>query len=83
MITIEENALSCGFGSAVLEFAEAHDIKGVAIKRMGIPDEFIEHGSRGQLLSDLSLDKDGIWGSFEGSTKIGEREILFPRIDDN
>jgi len=60
IITVEENVLSGGFGSAVLEFAEAFDIKGVVIKRMGIPDEFIEHGSRDQLLSDLGLDKDGI-----------------------
>jgi len=60
IITVEENALSGGFGSAVLEFAEAHDIKGVVIKRMGIPDEFIEHGSRDQLLRELGLDKDGI-----------------------
>jgi len=60
IISVEENVLSGGFGSAVLEFAEAHDINKVVIKRMGIPDEFIEHGSRGQLLSDLGLDKDGI-----------------------
>jgi methionyl-tRNA synthetase len=33
-------------------------------------------------VEDMSLDADGAWGNFEGSTKIGEREILFPRIDD-
>ncbi|MCK4224515.1 MAG: 1-deoxy-D-xylulose-5-phosphate synthase [candidate division Zixibacteria bacterium] len=60
LITVEENALSGGFGSAVLEFAEAHEIHDVVIKRMGIPDKFIEHGSRDQLLFDLGLDKDGI-----------------------
>jgi 1-deoxy-D-xylulose-5-phosphate synthase len=60
IISVEENALSGGFGSAVLEFAEAHDVTRVVIKRMGIPDQFIEHGSRGRLLSDLGLDKDGI-----------------------
>jgi methionyl-tRNA synthetase len=31
---------------------------------------------------DMRIDKDGTWGSFEGGTKIGEREILFPRIED-
>jgi methionyl-tRNA synthetase len=30
---------------------------------------------------DLRLEVDGIWGSFEGNTKTGEREILFPRIE--
>jgi 1-deoxy-D-xylulose-5-phosphate synthase len=60
IITVEENALSGGFGSAVLEFVETRNIEGVIIKRLGIPDRFIEHGSRGQLLSDLGLNKDGI-----------------------
>ena len=33
-------------------------------------------------VEDMGLDSDGTWGSFEGRTKIGERVILFPRIDD-
>ena len=60
IITVEENVLSGGFGSAILEFAEAHGINNVLIKRMGIPDKFIEHGPRKKLLSILGLDKDGI-----------------------
>ncbi len=60
IITIEENALLGGFGSAVLEFAEANNLNRAVIKRMGIPDKFIPHGSRNQLLSILGLDKQGI-----------------------
>jgi len=60
IITVEENALCGGFGSAVLEFAEARDIANVSVKRMGIPDKFIEHGSRDRLLADLGLDRYGI-----------------------
>ncbi len=60
ILTVEENALLGGFGSAILEFAETHSINDVAIKRMGIPDKFIEHGPRKKLLSILGLDKDGI-----------------------
>jgi len=60
IITIEENALLGGFGSAILEFAEARDINNVLIKRMGIPDKFIQHGPRNKLLNILGLDKDGI-----------------------
>jgi 1-deoxy-D-xylulose-5-phosphate synthase len=60
VLTVEENALSGGFGSAILEFAETHATKNVIIRRMGIPDRFIEHGSRKKLLSILGLDKDGI-----------------------
>ena len=33
-------------------------------------------------VNDIRIDADGIWGSFKGGTRIGEREILFPRIDD-
>jgi 1-deoxy-D-xylulose-5-phosphate synthase len=60
VITIEENSLLGGFGSAILEFAEEHNFNHALIKRMGIPDEFIQHGSRNQLLSMLGLDKNGI-----------------------
>ncbi len=60
IITVEENALTGGFGSAVLEFAEARSITNVSIKRLGIPDKFIEHGARDRLLADLGLDRDGI-----------------------
>jgi len=60
IITVEENALLGGFGSGILEFAEAHGINNVLIRRMGIPDKFIEHGARNKLLSILGLDKDGI-----------------------
>lgn len=73
IITVEENALSGGFGSAVLEFAESRNINSVSIKRMGIPDRFIEHGSRGQLLSDLGLDKEGI---LQAARKILKSEVV-------
>jgi methionyl-tRNA synthetase len=32
-------------------------------------------------IDEIIVDKDGVWGKFEGGTKIGKREILFPRID--
>ncbi len=32
-------------------------------------------------VDDMKMDIDGVWGNFEGNTKIGEREILFPRIE--
>jgi 1-deoxy-D-xylulose-5-phosphate synthase len=60
VITLEENSLQGGFGSAVLEFAQECKFNNVSIKRMGIPDRFIEHGARNTLLSELGLDKNGI-----------------------
>lgn len=60
LMTIEENALQGGFGSAVMELLEREGITGTRIRRLGIPDRFIEHGSQSQLRSDLGLDAAGI-----------------------
>ncbi len=60
LLTVEENALAGGFGSAVLELLESEGLTGIKIKRIGIPDRFIEHGSQAQLRKDLGLDADGI-----------------------
>jgi 1-deoxy-D-xylulose-5-phosphate synthase len=60
IITVEENTLVGGFGSAILEFAEANNLNTTGIRRMGIPDKFIQHGSRNHLLSLVGLNKEGI-----------------------
>lgn len=54
ILTIEEAVLQGGFGSAVLEFAADHQYK-TAIDRIGIPDQFIEHGNVDQLLAEIHL----------------------------
>jgi 1-deoxy-D-xylulose-5-phosphate synthase len=60
LVTVEENALAGGFGSAVLELLESEGITGIKVKRIGIPDHFIEHGSQAQLRKNLWLDAHGI-----------------------
>jgi len=60
VITIEENVLAGGFGNAVLEFLEQNHLRDVAVCCVGLPDQFIEHGSRDQLLKDVRLNADGI-----------------------
>ena len=59
IITIEENCLNCGFGSAVLELLNKHNIK-ANVKRIGIPDKFIEHGSTDLLKKEIGLSKENI-----------------------
>ena len=54
ILTIEEAVLQGGFGSAVLEFAADHHYQ-TAIDRIGIPDEFIEHGNVDQLLAEINV----------------------------
>ncbi|WP_042346048.1 1-deoxy-D-xylulose-5-phosphate synthase [Bacillus massiliigorillae] len=60
ILTIEEAMLEGGFGSAVLEFAHDHKYHGAVIDRMGIPDQFIEHGSVDKLLEEISLTKENV-----------------------
>lgn len=55
ILTIEESMLQGGFGSAVLEFANDHGYDTNQTERMGIPDEFIEHGSVDLLMRDIHL----------------------------
>ena len=60
VITIEENALNGGFGSAVLEAANRMGEPTDRVKVLAIPDEFVEHGDRNELLADLGLDAAGL-----------------------
>jgi 1-deoxy-D-xylulose-5-phosphate synthase len=60
VITVEENVLHGGFGSAVLECLNSQDIVDVRIKRIGIADTFVEHGSQRQLRSVYGVDASAI-----------------------
>ena len=60
VLTVEENALQGGFGSAVLELLGEKGLKEVAVRRLGIPDVFVEHGSQEELRHNYSLDAEGI-----------------------
>lgn len=59
ILTVEEAALAGGFGSSILEFAEENQYT-LLMKRMGIPDKFVEHGSVNQLLEEINLTKEQI-----------------------
>ncbi len=60
VITLEENTGVGGFGSAVLEAATAAGLPTDRIQVAAIPDEFIEHGDRAELLATLQLDAAGL-----------------------
>ena len=59
IITIEDGAISGGAGSAVNEWAQENKIS-ARIVICGIPDEFIDHSSREEMIEAVGLDKDGI-----------------------
>lgn len=60
LLTVEENALAGGFGSAVLELLSEAESVNVKIERLGLPDRFIEHGSQEIFRSLFKLDAEGI-----------------------
>jgi 1-deoxy-D-xylulose-5-phosphate synthase len=58
VVTVEEGTVEGGFGSAVLEAANAAGLDARNVVRCGIPDKFIEHGDRNELLADCGLTAD-------------------------
>lgn len=60
ILTVEENTLDGGFGSAVLQLLQSSKVQDVRVKCLGLPDLFIEHGTQSQLRSMYDLDAPGI-----------------------
>lgn len=60
VVTVEEGALMGGFGSAVLEAACTNGWDTRIMRTLGIPDRYIEHGERGEIMSELGIDANGI-----------------------
>jgi len=80
LVTVEENALQGGFGSAVLELLEEERVTGVKVKRLGIPDRFIEQGPQTQLRKDLGLDAAGIAATVEAFLAVREKAPALARV---
>ncbi|MFA7176247.1 MAG: 1-deoxy-D-xylulose-5-phosphate synthase, partial [Smithellaceae bacterium] len=60
ILTVEENVLDGGFGSAVLELLAENGVTGATVKRLGIRNQFVEHAKPSELRSSLGLDEEGI-----------------------
>ncbi|ADU61928.1 MAG: 1-deoxy-D-xylulose-5-phosphate synthase [Pseudodesulfovibrio sp.] len=61
ILLVEENALAGGFGSAVLELLAGEDaLSGRRVQRIGVPDEFVEHGTQKELRAMIGIDTAGI-----------------------
>jgi len=59
IITIEDGSIAGGLGSALLEYMADHNYQ-AEVKRLGIPDRFIEHGTQEELYRDCGYDEEGI-----------------------
>jgi 1-deoxy-D-xylulose-5-phosphate synthase len=69
LVTVEENALQGGFGTAVLELLEQQGISGVPVLRLGYPDQYIEQGEQHELRTTYGLDVKGITSALRGFIK--------------
>lgn len=73
-LTVEEGVLAGGFGAGIAEFLEERGLlEKIKLRRLGIPDRFITHGTRAELLNMIGLDSHGI--------AEGARELLWRKKD--
>ncbi len=79
VLTVEENVTAGGFGSAVLELLADQGMFGIPVKRLGVGDVFLEHGSQKILRRKYGLDAQGI---FEQALSLlgqanGKKNVVF------
>jgi 1-deoxy-D-xylulose-5-phosphate synthase len=82
VLTVEENVLQGGFGSAVLELFQERGLGSVQVTRLGIPDTFLEHGPQALLREKYGIDENGIingarkmfGGEWSGSASTSQSE---------
>ncbi len=60
VLTLEDNVITGGFGSAILEFMNQYRINDVELLVHGLPDKFVDHGTPDELYSDLKMDVKGV-----------------------
>jgi 1-deoxy-D-xylulose-5-phosphate synthase len=60
IITVEDGTVIGGFGSAIIDFLQENEYLKIQVKKIGIPDNFIEHGTLKELNQIVGLDKNSI-----------------------
>lgn len=81
IVTVEENVLQGGFGSAVMELLEEEGIDNVCLKRIGIPDEFVEHGSPEILREKYGLNAEGIVETIEKHFNLSSTHTIHTKVE--
>jgi 1-deoxy-D-xylulose-5-phosphate synthase len=83
VLTIEDHSLQNGFGSAVLEYAVAHQLPTRHLTRLGHPDRLIAHANRKEQLAEVGLDAAGIVRSVKDAVRdakscaeVGETQLV-------
>ncbi|RLD96629.1 MAG: 1-deoxy-D-xylulose-5-phosphate synthase, partial [Aquificota bacterium] len=76
VVTLEENALVGGFGSAVLELL-AREEQLVSVLTLGLPDRFVTHGTQQELRRELGLDASSVASRVEEWMSRGQEKVVF------
>ena len=74
LVTVEENTVQGGAGSAVAECLQLHGIA-IPLLQLGLPDQFIEQGEHGQMLADCGLDTKGLLAAIESKLTQGNNKL--------
>ena len=76
IVTIEENVVMGGFGSAVSECLDKQGFAHVPVHRIALPETFVLHGKRDDLLRQCGLDTDGIFANVREFVRTSQRQLL-------
>jgi len=79
LVTVEEHVLQGGFGSAVLETLEEEGLAGVEVKRIGLPDQFIEHGAVRSLRERFGFTTESLLRDVQSFVQAGLPKVELPR----
>jgi 1-deoxy-D-xylulose-5-phosphate synthase len=75
IVTVEENVPMGGFGSAVSECLDRNGLSGTPLLRLALPETFVLHGKRDELLHDIGLDAPGIARSTLDWVRASQRQF--------
>ena len=75
IVTVEDGCLQGGFGSAVLEFYADNNCY-VPVKRLGVQDRLVEHGSPAELYKECGLDLEGIMEAIEIELAVSNQKVV-------
>ena len=73
LITVEDHAVAGGFGSAVLECLAEEGISDVRVRRLGVPDRFIPHGTQDELRKLCGFDQEAITQAALQMVRLGRK----------
>ena len=74
ILTVEDHSVVNGFGTAVVEHAQEKRYDVRMVTRLGLPDRFVKHASRGQQLKEVGLDAAGIAGAVRVAIEESRKE---------